>query len=75
MLLSMMSVLAAQDVSPAAVGGLADLGLPALEISVTTAGYEGIPESLDAGRSLVTLTADEDIGEFGGSIKFAQPMG
>ena len=65
----------AQDASTPAGAELADLGLPALDVTLTTAGYEGIPESLDAGRYLVTLTVAEEVGEYGGSIEFVQPVG
>jgi len=64
----------AQDATPAA-SGLADLGLPTLDVTVSAAGFEGIPESLEAGRYLVTITAAEDTGEFGGSVAFVQPSG
>ncbi len=67
-------VVSAQDATPAA-SGLADLGLPTLDVTVTATGYEGIPESLEAGRYLVTITAAEDTGEFGGSVAFVQPSG
>ncbi len=42
----------AQDATPES--GLAALGLPTLEVTVTAQGYEGIPASLEAGRYLVT---------------------
>jgi hypothetical protein len=70
--LSMMSVLAAQDATPESA--FADLGLPTLDVTVTADGYEGIPESLEAGRYLVTVTAAEDV-EFGGGVAFIQPEG
>jgi hypothetical protein len=38
------------------------LGLPALDITVSTTGYEGIPEALDAGRYLITVTPTDDTG-------------
>src|SRR5680860_1031208 len=63
----------AQDATPAS--GLADLGLPTLDVTVTAAGFEGIPESIEAGRYLVTITAAEDTGEFGGAVEFVQPSG
>ncbi|MDQ3655025.1 MAG: hypothetical protein M3457_08095 [Chloroflexota bacterium] len=63
----------AQEATPER--GLADVGLPALDVSVTPTAYEGIPESLAAGRYLVTLTVADDAGEFGGSIEFVQPVG
>lgn len=64
--------------SPAAFAQEQDLSsvdLPTLDISVTASGYEGIPESLEAGRYLVTVTAGEDTGEFGGGVSFIQPGG
>ena len=64
---------ALQEATPAS--GLADLGLPTLDVTVTATGYEGIPESLEAGRYLVTVTASEDAGEFGGGVSFVQPSG
>ena len=65
--------LARQDATPAS--GLADLGLPTLDVTVSAAGYEGIPDTLEAGRYLVTVTAAEDTGEFGGGVGFIQPAG
>lgn len=74
--MSMISVLAAQDASPAATGSaFADLGLPTLDVTVTADAYEGIPDSLEADRYLVTVTAAEDAGEFGGGVAFVQPSG
>lgn len=66
-----LSALAAQDATPAS--GLADAGLPQLDITMTTTGYEGIPDEIEAGRYLVTLTAEEDAAEFGAGIAFVQP--
>jgi len=63
----------AQEATPES--GLADLGLPTLDVTVTAAGYEGIPDTLEAGRYLVTVTATEDAGEFGGNVGFVQPTG
>ncbi|MBA3379804.1 MAG: hypothetical protein H0T93_13055 [Chloroflexia bacterium] len=63
----------AQEATPGA--GLAEMGLPALDVTVTAAAYEGLPESLAAGRYLLTLTVGEDAGELGGSIEFVQPVG
>jgi len=65
--------LSAQDATPAS--SLDDLGLPTLDVTVTADGYEGIPESLEAGRYLVTVTAAEEAGEFGGGAAFVQPAG
>ncbi len=64
---------ALQEATPES--GLADLGLPTLDVRVAATGYEGIPESLEAGRYLVTLSVAEDFSGFGGSIEFAQPVG
>ncbi len=69
---SFVPVAARQEATPA--GGLADLGLPALEITVTADGYEGVPDSLEAGRYLVIVTASEDSPE-GGTVNFVQPSG
>lgn len=69
------ATISAQDATPAAGGGFADLGLPTLDITVTADGYEGIPESLEAGRYLVTVTSTDDAGEFGGGVGFIQPSG
>lgn len=54
---------------------LADLGLPELEVAVTADAFEGIPDQLEAGRYLVTVTAGEDAGEEGGGVSFVQPVG
>lgn len=51
------------------------LDLPTLDVTVTANAYEGVPESLEAGRYLVTVTAGEDTGEFGGGVAFLQPAG
>lgn len=53
----------------------ADLGLPELDVTITAAGFEGIGESLEAGRYVVTATATEDSGEFGSAVAFVQPSG
>lgn len=63
---------ALQDASPES--GLADLGLPELSVNVTTSAFEGIPESVEAGRYLVLVTAAADT-EFGGAVAFVQPAG
>jgi len=69
----MLPVAVAQNATPAS--GLADAGLPTLDVSVTASGFEGIPESIEAGRYLVTVTAAEDTGEEGGAVAFVQPSG
>src|SRR4051812_44885230 len=70
------SVAVAQDASPVSGSPFADLGLPELTITATASGYEGIPESLPAGRYLVTLMAGDDTGDNGGAgVSFVQPAG
>lgn len=59
----------AQDAAP-----FADLGLPELNVTVSDTAYEGIPEETEAGRYLVTVTADEET-EFGGGVGFVKPEG
>lgn len=54
--------------------GLADLGLPELDVAVTADAFEGIPDQLEAGRYLVTIAAAEDTEE-GGGVAFIQPAG
>jgi hypothetical protein len=71
--MSMLSVLAAQEATP--TSGLGDLGLPTLDVTVTADAYEGIPEMLEAGRYLVTISVTEYAGEFGGGVGFVQPAG
>lgn len=74
--MSMASVLAAQDATPAtADSAFADLGLPTLDVTVTADAYEGIPESIEAGRYLVTVTALAEAGEFNNGVAFVQPSG
>ena len=60
----------AQDATP--VGAFESLGLPTLDVSVSMAGYEGIPATIEAGRYLVNLTAAEDQEE-GGTVAFIRP--
>lgn len=62
----------AQEASPTA-SRFAELGLPTLDVTVTADGYEGIPESVEAGRYLVTVSLGEGANEFGGGIAFVQP--
>lgn len=54
---------------------LSSVDLPTLDITVTADTYEGIPESLEAGRYFVAITAGEDTGEFGAGVAFLQPAG
>lgn len=70
------ATIAAQGATPSAASPFADLGLPELTVTVTANGYEGIPDTLAAGRYLVTLTAGEDTADFGGGgVAFIQPAG
>lgn len=72
LLLSLVAALpaTAQDATPAS--GLADAGLPTLDVTMTATGYEGIPDQIEAGRYLVSLTIEEGAGEFGGGLSFVQ---
>ncbi len=74
---TMLSALAAQDATPGSMASpFADLGLPTLDITINNDGYQGIPDSLEAGRYLVTLTVAEDTTDNGGGgIAFVQPSG
>lgn len=54
---------------------LAELGLPELNVTATATGFEGIPESLEAGRYLVSLSATDDSSQFGVGLGFVQPEG
>ncbi len=63
----------AQDATPAPSDAFAGLDLPTLDITVTADAYEGVPDSLEAGRYLVSVTASEDTGEFGSGVAFVQP--
>ncbi len=54
---------------------LSSVDLPTLDVTVTADAFEGIPESLEAGRYLVNITVAEDAGEFGGGVAFIQPAG
>jgi hypothetical protein len=67
---------ASQEATPdgGGLGHFDGLGLPALDIAVSTAGYEGIPESIEAGRYLVTVTVAAEM-EFGGGVAFVRPVG
>ncbi len=53
---------------------LAVTGLPTLDITVRNDGYEGVPETLEAGRYHVTVRINENnaFGGFGG-VAFMQP--
>lgn len=71
------SLLSALAQTPTAAGSpFASLGLPELTITVSTDGFQGIPDTLDAGRYLVTVTSAEDTANEGGAgVAFIQPAG
>lgn len=52
---------------------LASAGYPTIDVTVTVSGFEGLPETLEAGRYLVNLTAAEDV-EFIGALAFVRPF-
>jgi hypothetical protein len=57
----------AQDASPEATAvsnPFADLGLPELNLNVTADGYEGIEESIEAGRYVVTMGGEAGPEDF-----------
>jgi hypothetical protein len=57
----------AQDASPEATAvsnPFADLGLPELKLNVTADGYEGIEESIEAGRYVVTMGGEAGPEDF-----------
>jgi hypothetical protein len=62
----------AQEATPASA--FADLGLPELNVSLSATAIDGIPETLAAGRYLLTVTAAADL-ESGGGVEFLQPVG
>jgi hypothetical protein len=62
----------AQDATPSS--GLEGFGFPTLDITVTADAFEGVPESIPAGRYLVTVTASEENAE-GAGVGFVQPVG
>jgi hypothetical protein len=57
-LLPARSLVLAQDATPGAgAADFASLGYPELKVTITDTGYEGIPDTLPAGRYLLTATA------------------
>jgi len=69
------AVLAVPRLGPTALARQADLtsaGYPTIDVTVTASAYEGVPETLEAGRYLLNVTVAEDAGEFGG-VAFLQP--
>ncbi len=70
------AALAVPRLGPAALARQADLassGYPTIDVTVTATAYEGVPETLEAGRYLLNVTVGEDAGEFGGGVAFLQP--
>jgi hypothetical protein len=66
--------IAAQEATPG--DELAALGFPSLDVHVTATGFEGIPESLAAGRYHLHVTIAEDlVKQGGGGVAFVQPAG
>src|SRR5262245_18121124 len=56
-----------------AASSFAGLGLPELTIVVTASSFDGIPESIPAGRYLVTVIAGDDVqGDYDASVAFMQ---
>ena len=53
---------------------LASAGLPTIDVTITATGYDGIPETLEAGRYLLNATLAEGIEE-GLAVAFLQPFG
>lgn len=56
-------------------GDLASLGLPTLDITMTEAGFEGMPETVEAGRYLVSVAVLEGLPEGGGADFVSPPAG
>lgn len=63
------SVIAAQGMD------LASLGLPTLDITMTDTGFEGIPDSVEAGRYLLNVAVPESLAEGGGADFVSPPDG
>lgn len=64
---------AAQEATPGASSGFADLGLPTLDITVTNDSFDGMPAETQAGRYLVTVTFAGDLQAGNGAIDFLRP--
>lgn len=74
--LSVGSAVGAQDASPVTDSPFTGLGLPELTITISADGYDGIPESIPAGRYLVTILATDETANNGGAgVSFVQPAG
>jgi len=69
---SAVSLLAVRDVAAQGGADLASLGLPTLDITMTDTGFEGMPETVEAGRYLVTVDVPESMQE-GGGVDFVLP--
>ena len=52
---------------------LASAGYPAIDIMVTATAFEGIPDTIEAGRYLINATIDASLTE-GGGVAFLQPF-
>lgn len=61
MLLTGVAAVAAQDATPGAALTADELGLPELLVTATDTGFENLPEELEAGRYLVTLTNESSM--------------
>lgn len=71
------AALALPQFGPAAAARQADLasaGYPTIDVTITASAFEGLPETLEAGRYLVNVTAAEDVG-FIGALAFLSPFG
>lgn len=61
------------SVLAASQSDMASLSLPTLDIGVTPDAFEGIPETIEAGRYLVNLSASDDVESYGAVVAFLQP--
>lgn len=52
---------------------LASLGYPTIDVTITADAFEGIPETLEAGRYLLNATAEDSPD--GGGVAFLSPFG
>ena len=63
-------------IGPAALAKQTDLasaGYPTIDVTISASGFEGLPETLEAGRYLVNVTAADDV-EFAGALAFVRPF-
>lgn len=63
---------AQEGATPTAGPALADLGLPELNLDLTADGVEGVPESIDAGRYLLTVTGEPSSDTAPGGVVILQ---